>query len=75
MRGRSPVSFHYYKTPTKKYENGPITYFGVITGLPRPYHNIWAHAWEVFRRVRSPGGRSRRAGVDFVVCFGRGGFF
>ena len=28
-----------FKTPSKQYENGPITYFEVIAALPRPYHN------------------------------------
>ena len=28
-----------YKTPSKQYESGPITYFEVIAGLPRPYHD------------------------------------
>ena len=31
--------------------------------------------WDVFRRAPSRGGRGRRAAVDFVVCFGWGGFF
>ena len=31
--------------------------------------------WNVFRRAPSRGGRGRRAAVDIVVCFGRGGFF
>ena len=36
---------------------------------------VWANAWDVFRRAPSRGGRGRRAAVDIVVCFGRGGFF
>ena len=38
--GLSPSPSHdysEYETPSKQYENGPITYFEVITGLPRPY--------------------------------------
>ena len=35
----------------------------------------WANAWDVFRRLPSWGGRGPRAAVDFVVCFGWGGFF
>ena len=35
---------------------------------------VWANAWDVFRRATSRGGRGRRAAVDMVVCFGRGGF-
>ena len=40
--GFSPFpSYDYpeYETPFKQYENGPITYFAVITGLSRPYHD------------------------------------
>ena len=36
---------------------------------------VWANAWDVFPRIPSRDGRSRRAAVDFVVCFGWGGFF
>ena len=36
---------------------------------------VWANAWDVFPRVPSRVGRGRRAAVDFVVCFGWGGFF
>ena len=36
---------------------------------------IWTNAWDVVFRAMSRGGRGRRAAVDFVVCFGRGGFF
>ena len=36
---------------------------------------VWATAWDVFRRAPSRVGRGRRAAVDFVVCFGLGGFF
>ena len=36
---------------------------------------VWANAWDVFRRSPSRGGRGRRVAVDFVVCFGWGGFF
>ena len=35
---------------------------------------VWANAWDVFRHAQSRVGRGRRAAVDFVVCFGRGGF-
>ena len=35
---------------------------------------VWANAWDVFRRAPSRVGRGRRAAVDFVVCFGWGGF-
>ena len=34
---------------------------------------VWANAWNVFRRTPSRGGRGRQDAVDFVVCFGRGG--
>ena len=36
---------------------------------------MWAIAWDVFHHMPSQGGRGRRAAVDFVVCFGWGGFF
>ena len=36
---------------------------------------VWANAWDVFGRAPSRVGRDRRAAVDFVVCFGWGGFF
>ena len=36
---------------------------------------VWANAWEAFRRAPSRDGRGRQAAVDFVVCFGCGGFF
>ena len=36
---------------------------------------VWANAWDVFRRMLSRVGRGRRAAVDFVACFGWGGFF
>ena len=35
---------------------------------------VWAEAWDVFRRAPSRVGRGGRAAVDFVVCFGLGGF-
>ena len=35
---------------------------------------VWAAAWDVFRRAPSRVGRGGRAAVDFVVCFGLGGF-
>ena len=35
---------------------------------------VWANAWDVFPRMPSRVGRGRRAAVDFVVCFGWGGF-
>ena len=41
-KGFSPFQSHdypEYEMPSKQYENGPITYFEVITGLSRPYHN------------------------------------
>ena len=34
---------------------------------------VWANAWDVFRRTPSRGGGGRRAAMDFVVCFGCGG--
>ena len=36
---------------------------------------VWVNARDVLRRAPSRGGRGRRAAVDIVVCFGRGGFF
>ena len=36
---------------------------------------VWVNAWDVFSRMPSRVGRGRRAAVDFVVCFGWGGFF
>ena len=42
-RRRSPFPSHdypEYETPSKQYENGPITHFGVIAGLPRPYYDL-----------------------------------
>ena len=36
---------------------------------------VWANAWDVFRSAPSRGGLGRPADVDFVVCFGGGGFF
>ena len=38
-------------------------------------YEVWATAWDVFRRAPSRVGRGGRAAVDFVVCFGWGGFF
>ena len=35
---------------------------------------VWAAAWDVFRRAPSRVSRGGRAAVDFVVCFGMGGF-
>ena len=35
---------------------------------------VWATAWDVFRRAPSRVGRGGRAAVNFVVCFGLGGF-
>ena len=35
---------------------------------------VWATAWDVFRRAQSRVGRGGQAAVDFVVCFGLGGF-
>ena len=35
---------------------------------------VWAKARDVFRRTPSRGVRSRRADVDFMVCFGCGRF-
>ena len=34
---------------------------------------VWANAWDVFRRKPSRGARGRLAAVDFLVCFGSGG--
>ena len=34
---------------------------------------VWANAWDVFRRTPSRGGGGRRAAMDFAVCFGCGG--
>ena len=44
---------------------------------PRIYGSVrvWANAWDVFRRTASRVGRGRRAGVDFVVCFGCSGIY
>ena len=36
---------------------------------------VWANAWDVFRRAPSRVGCGRLPAVDFVVCFGSGGFF
>ena len=36
---------------------------------------VRANPWDVFRRASSRGGRGRRVAMDFVVCFGWGGFF
>ena len=36
---------------------------------------VWANGWDVFDRMPARAARGRRAAVDFVVCFGRGGFF
>ena len=36
---------------------------------------VWATAWDVFRRAQPRVGRGGRTAVDFVVCFGLGGFF
>ena len=35
---------------------------------------VWATAWDVFRREKPRVGRGGRTAVDFVVCFGLGGF-
>ena len=44
---------------------------------PRIYgsERVWANAWDVFHRKPSRVARDGRAAVDFVVCFGWGGFF
>ena len=36
---------------------------------------VWATAWDVFRRAQPRVGRGGRTAVDFVVCFGLGGFW
>ena len=36
---------------------------------------VWTNARDVFRSTPSRNGHGRRAAVDFVVCFGWGGFF
>ena len=36
---------------------------------------VWANAWDVFYRMSSRVARGGGAAVDFVVCFGWGGFF
>ena len=36
---------------------------------------MWGDARDVFPRMLSRRGRGRRVAVDFVVCYGRGGFF
>ena len=43
---------------------------GVYGGSVR----VWAAAWDVFRRAPSRVGRGGRAAVDFMACFGLGGF-
>ena len=35
----------------------------------------WAKEWDMLRRAPSRGGRGRRAAVDIVAYFERGGFF
>ena len=44
---------------------------GIYGGSAR----VWATSWDAFRRAPSRVGRGRCAAVDFVVCFGWGGFF
>ena len=44
---------------------------GIYGGSAR----VWATACDVFCRAPSRVGRGRRAAVDFVVCFGWGGYF
>ena len=36
---------------------------------------VWAIAWDVFRRAQPRVGRGGWRAVDFVVCYGLGGFF
>ena len=36
---------------------------------------VWANAWDAFRRMPSRGGRGRRAAVDLLVCVECGGIF
>ena len=36
---------------------------------------VWTNAWDMFFRAPSRVDRGRRDAVDFVVCFGCGGFF
>ena len=43
---------------------------GIYGGSAR----VWATAWDVFRRAPPRVGRGGRAAVDFVMCFGLGGF-
>ena len=48
-KGLSPFPSHgytEYETPPKQYENGPMTYFRVITCLSRPQHTL-AHPDEL----------------------------
>ena len=35
---------------------------------------VWSTAWDVRRRAQPRVGRGGRTAVDFVVCFGLGGF-
>ena len=37
-----------YETLSKQYENGPITYFEVTTGLPRLHHNTSPPWWAAY---------------------------
>ena len=59
MGGLSPFPSHVYpeyKTPSKQHENHQLPILGVITGLPRPYHNICARA-----SIRAPASVARIA--------------
>ena len=54
MEGPSPVPAHdypEYETPPKQYEKGQITYFEVIIGLQRPYHNTGLPWWVAYAEV------------------------
>ena len=56
-----PLSHDYpeYETPSKQYENGPITYFEVITGLQRPYNITLANPNQPHMQKNGKFGKSR----------------
>ena len=49
----------------------------ISTTIPGIYRigRVRANAWDLFHRMPSRVARGGRAAVDFVVCFGWGGFF
>ena len=60
--GLSPFPSHdypEYETSSKQYENGSITYFEVINGLSKPYHNTSSPWWVAYAETWEGRGKTR----------------